>query len=111
MKAELNSLSTESAKKRLVAIIDNHIKVLAGEADRDGRKVLAFNEALLEEWTDLLQRMLFIKDAKPKHTKSNNNAVKNQLQIVRNFPFPAPLPKYINRKYLLSMDDDTCDLF
>jgi hypothetical protein len=44
--------------------------------DRDRRKVISFNESLLEEWTEILQKMLFLRDAKPPQARPINNGGK-----------------------------------
>lgn len=47
MQVEGSQLSLEAVKKRLVTIIDNHARTLSTLLQRESKRVLAFNEALL----------------------------------------------------------------
>ncbi len=86
---QTHSNSPEAVKKRLTAILDHHIKKIAEQMQREKRKVLAFNEALLEEWSEMLERIIFLKDIKPSIVKLINQEEKNQMPNIRYFPNPV----------------------
>lgn len=66
-------------------------------------KVISFNEALLEDWSDLLKKMVFLKDVKGKHVKANNAVIaKEKVPVVSSFKNPETKPS-INNQYLLNL--------
>lgn len=71
--------------------------------EKNASKVISFNEALLEEWSDLLKKMVFLKDVKGKHVKANNAVVmKDKIPVVSAFKIPEGKPNR-NNQYLLNL--------
>jgi signal recognition particle GTPase len=89
---QTHSNSPEAVKKRLTAILDHHMKKIAEQMQKEKRKVIVFNEALLEEWSEMLERIIFVKDVKPPIAKSISHEEKNQMPSIRYFPNPAQPP-------------------
>jgi hypothetical protein len=92
MQTNSNSASPEGVRKRLMAIVDHYMKKITEQAQKEKRKVVIFNEALLEEWSEILQRVVFLKDARPPIAKSTNHEEKIQMPNIRYFPNPAQPP-------------------
>jgi hypothetical protein len=61
----MHAIPPEQLRKRMVALVEHHFKALVEEMERERRKVMGFNEALLEEWTELLQRIVFLREGRP----------------------------------------------
>lgn len=71
--------------------------------EKNASKVISFNEALLEDWSDLLKKMVFLKDIKAKHIKANNAVtVKDKVPVVSAFKIPESKPS-INNQYLINI--------
>lgn len=71
--------------------------------EKNVSKVISFNEALLEDWSDLLKKMVFLKDVKGKHVKANNAVITNdKVPVVSKFKTPESKPT-ISNQYLLNL--------
>lgn len=71
--------------------------------EKNAGKAISFNEALLEDWSYLLKKMVFLKDVKTKHVKANNAViVKDKIPVVPAFKIPENKPA-INNQYLINI--------
>lgn len=57
-------LTPSLVKDRLYRIIDHHFQWLDNLQKQSPNKALVLNEALLEEWYDLLHKMVYFRDQK-----------------------------------------------
>jgi hypothetical protein len=100
------------AGDRLHRIVDHHLARLSLRQSREEGLTLLFNEAILEEWCDLLVGMLFFQEQKqlPSAAKVSGH-LSQQSVLPRMTALPPPAEEDTSARALLDVDGNRIALF